>query len=389
MVEQEMTFNPRAVFGASCVGMMLFGISMIVMGAVLPVLQERLGLSVLEATGVVAWLPVGLLAGSAVFGPVCDSYGHRGIFFVACGCVVCGAGLLSWAWAVPVAAVSTLAVGFGGGILNGQTNALVADISEERSRGARLSLLGSFYGIGAIAIPLFMGVLHSVTQPVWAVRIIVAGMAVMVVACTGVRFPRPASKQGFSTRRAVRLLIDPVLVLLSVVLFLESGIEGATNNWVTTYLAHTTDHGLELLVQALTVMLVSLTLSRLILTVVLRVMRREWVLAGCFVLAVAGFVLLGRATYWLPAFAGMALVGAGVSATFPVILDIIGARYATMVGTAFGIAMTVALVGNLCVNSLTGVLMHNNPGVFPWLMAGCVVLMAVLVAVVNLIGKNR
>jgi hypothetical protein len=36
-------------------------------------------------------------------------------------------------------------LGFGGGIINGSTNAVVADISSE-DKGANLSLLGVFFG---------------------------------------------------------------------------------------------------------------------------------------------------------------------------------------------------------------------------------------------------
>ena len=51
-------------------------------------------------------------------------------------------------------------IGFGGGIINGGTNALVADISAE-NKGANLSLLGVFFGIGALGMPLLLGVLSK------------------------------------------------------------------------------------------------------------------------------------------------------------------------------------------------------------------------------------
>jgi hypothetical protein len=51
-------------------------------------------------------------------------------------------------------------IGFGGGAVNGATNALVADISD-KYKGANLSLLGVFFGIGALGMPLVLGILKD------------------------------------------------------------------------------------------------------------------------------------------------------------------------------------------------------------------------------------
>src|SRR5579884_3115241 len=53
--------------------------------------------------------------------------------------------------------------GVGGGIVNGATNAVVADISPEH-KGANLSLLGVFFGLGALGMPLVLGMLKNVSS---------------------------------------------------------------------------------------------------------------------------------------------------------------------------------------------------------------------------------
>ena len=55
-------------------------------------------------------------------------------------------------------ALAVFLFGFSGGIINGSTNALVSDISEE-GRGSGLSLLGVFFGLGALGVPLVLGLL--------------------------------------------------------------------------------------------------------------------------------------------------------------------------------------------------------------------------------------
>ena len=49
-------------------------------------------------------------------------------------------------------------VGLTGGAINGATNALVSDISDY-DKTANISLLGVFFGIGALGMPLILGIL--------------------------------------------------------------------------------------------------------------------------------------------------------------------------------------------------------------------------------------
>ena len=50
---------------------------MITLGAVLPSLIAKLNLSGLQTTSLVTFLPLGMLAGSLIFGPIVDRFGHK------------------------------------------------------------------------------------------------------------------------------------------------------------------------------------------------------------------------------------------------------------------------------------------------------------------------
>ena len=69
------SYNKNLVFTAACIGMCFFGISMITLGSVLPSLTTKLGLDNLQATALVTFLPLGLLGGSLLFGPIVDRFG--------------------------------------------------------------------------------------------------------------------------------------------------------------------------------------------------------------------------------------------------------------------------------------------------------------------------
>ena len=56
--------------------------------------------------------------------------------------------------------LSIFLIGAGGGALNSAGSALVADISEGE-RGAKLSILGVFYGLGALVLPSIISILSK------------------------------------------------------------------------------------------------------------------------------------------------------------------------------------------------------------------------------------
>ena len=61
-------YHKNLVFTAACIGMCFFGVSMITLGSVLPSLVTKLELSGLQTTSLVTFLPIGMLAGSLIFG---------------------------------------------------------------------------------------------------------------------------------------------------------------------------------------------------------------------------------------------------------------------------------------------------------------------------------
>src|SRR5262249_21756379 len=127
-----------------------------------------------------------------------------------------------------------LVFGCGGGLLNGATNALVADITPE-GRESGLALLGVFFGIGALGVPLVLGLLLQ-----WASYSAIVGclallVAIPLVSFVPVRFPPPKQAQGFPLRRAGALLGDAALLLVGLMLFLQSGMEITLGGWSAQY----------------------------------------------------------------------------------------------------------------------------------------------------------
>ena len=272
------SYHKNLVFTAACIGMCFFGVSMITLGAVLPSLIAKLNLSGLQTTSLVTFLPLGMLAGSLIFGPIVDRFGHKALLVPSCIIVLLGMEGLAFFESVPLLQASIVGIGLGGGILNGETNALVSDISGESEKGSRLSFLGMFYGLGALGIPMLLGSLSRH----YSFETILLGIGVVMLAgiifCIPVRFPAPKQAQGFPVKEGLGLLKESSLLLLSFILFFQSGIEGVCNNWSTSYFGQMTDIPANQALIALTCMVAGLTVARMVQVAIFKKIKPETVL---------------------------------------------------------------------------------------------------------------
>lgn len=373
-------YHKNLVFTAACIGMCFFGVSMITLGSVLPSLVTKLGLSGLQTTSLVTFLPLGMLIGSLIFGPIVDRFGHKALLVPSCIIVLSGLEGLIFFESIPLLQLSIVGIGLGGGILNGETNALVSDISGESEKGSRLSFLGMFYGLGALGIPSLLGVLSEH----YSFETILQGIGTIMLAgilfCIPVRFPAPKQAQGFPVKEGLGLLKESNLLLLSSILFFQSGIEGVCNNWSTSYFGQVTDIPANQALIALTCMVAGLTTARMLQIVIFKKIKPATVLPYSLILTAIGFGLLTASSGFIRAATGMVLVGMGLSSTYPVILSILGTRYPALSGTAFSIALAIALVGQAAMNGLMGMVSVYAGGIvfYPYMMIGSLIIMLIL-----------
>jgi fucose permease len=343
------------VFAAACLGMLLFGVTLTTLGAVLPPLITRYGLEKAYAGSFLALMSLGILAGSLVFGPVVDRYGYRCVLVAGALGVALGLAAIAWATSTILLRSAMVAFGFGGGLLNGATNALVADVTPE-GRGSGLALLGVFFGIGAFGVPLLLGLLLR-----WLTyTTIVAGLALLVVVplldFAAVEFPPPKQAQGFPLRRVGALLGDATLLLVGLMLFLQSGMEITLGGWSAQYVREVLGLSEQRSILVLSLFWVGMVAARLILTRLLRSTPAATVYSGFLAVALVGAVMLLAIPRAVHAGAGLFLVGFGLAAGYPILLGLLGGLYHDLTGTAFSAVFVMALFGGSTIPYLTGVL---------------------------------
>lgn len=348
-------FHRKHVFAAACIGMLIFGIVMTVLGTLLPSLIERFDVDMAAAGSSITLLSVGILIGSLIFGPVVDRYGFKGLLTACTLLVLVGLEALAFAPTFDALRVAVFVIGIGGGVINGGTNALVSDISEgERSAG--LSVLGVFFGIGAFGVPLLLGLLLDT----FSYTVLTAAIGVPVLLAllyfAAVRFPRPKQPQGFPISQGAALVRDPALLLLGAMLFLQSGIEITTGGWTSTFFLEEVSVSAGSAAYALSLFWIGMTLARLVMGGVLKRSDPALVLRICIGVAAAGSIMMILSNTPWTAYAGVFLTGAGLAAGFPVSLGYAGDLYPRVSGTAFSILFVMALTGGSLLPYLAGVL---------------------------------
>ena len=371
------------VFAAACVGMLLFGMVITTLGSILPSLIEKFDLSKINAGTLTSILPGGILAGSLIFGPLVDRYSYK-YMFIFCGLIIMlGLQGIAMTDSLMILQISLAAIGLGGGALNGGANALVSDISVAgaRSRSSNLSLLGVFFGIGALGMPFLIGILSAIFSSYQIINTVGFFLLIPIIYFLITRFPKPKQSHSVPLSQSLSLVRDPSLILLGMILFFQSGIEGIVSNWTTLYLESEIGMIKDQALFALSAFVLSLTVTRLLLTVLLNRLRPYQVLLFSAVLASAGIIIL-FSDLPINAIIGLVLLGAGLAAGFPVILGYVGAIYPNLSGTAFSIVLAIGLTGNILLNLTTG-LVSNTEGIqiYPLLLMANMILLASLLIV--------
>jgi MFS family permease len=189
-------YNKKFVFSSAFIGMLLFGRGLITLGAVAPELKEKFHLDEIDAGTLFSILPIGILAGSLLFGPIADRQGYKWLMIMACMAMCLGFEGIPYAPSLFLLKVAVFIFGIGGGILNGATNAMVADISAD-AKGANLSLLGVFFGLGALGMPFILGLLKGSVAAHQVVAIVGWLTLALGVLYVFIQFPSSKRAQGF------------------------------------------------------------------------------------------------------------------------------------------------------------------------------------------------
>jgi FHS family glucose/mannose:H+ symporter-like MFS transporter len=346
-------FRRAGLFVSACAGIFVFGSTIALFGTLfgLPGTRERLGIDLAGQGDLFFVQFLGIFISTSLAGPLIDRFGKR-VILAACAGLIASA-LVGFALASTfgAAAVAAWVLGLGSGGLNTACNVLVSDLYDI-DRSLRLNVLGVCYAFGALFVPLASAALTDAL----GVRPLLALSAVPALACTGLYaalpFPAPREAHAFSLRRAAGVLRYPGVALFGLILFCQSGNEGALAGWTSTYVGQ---RGWSSPVAGwmLTTYWLALLLGRLAATFWL-VGAEGWrVLLACGIgSAIGASILVAASSLWQIA-VGVMMLGLSFANVYPATLAMVGSRYTSFTGSLFGALFAMGLFGGM---------------LFPWAM---------------------
>ena len=286
---------------------------------------------------------------SALFLPSWELYwaclrcvlGYRSPWLIVALAMVFFAGARSFG----TASIAAILLGVGGGGLNTCTSVMVSDLYTER-RGPMLNLLGIFFGVGAVSIPLMAASIEGrFTIP--QLFVLCAVLALVCALCYAViSFPPAKDKQAFSWRELLAVTKYHGVLLLAFILFCQSGNEACIAGWTSTYV-DLTGYSPRVATLILAAYWAALMLSRMVAARMLRGIEKSHLILGVALLSLGGCAVLLSARSLMLLFTGAALIGLSYGPIFPTTLAIAGDRYAQRAGTVFGLLFSIALVGGM------------------------------------------
>ncbi len=341
------------LMSSACAGMFVFGIVMAILGAIMLSLFEKIQFNKSEAGNLFFTMNLSMLVMSLIFGPVVDRFGYK--FFLLFSSILVAISLFLFTTASTYTALLGAAVilGFGGGGLNGGTNALASDIYPEK-RSSALNLLGIFFGFGALTIPFLIGAaLDNVgLQSILSLAIFLS--LVPFILFLVFSFPRPKHEQGFPLSRAALVIKNPALWLCGFLLFFQSGNEFTIGGWISTYLHE--EFGLTPMTASflLAGYWAAVMVGRFLSSRTAKSLKNESLILLSALISLAAAILLVISPSRPLAGAATVAIGLGFAAIFPTTLAVVGEAFPGFSGTAFSVVFVVALSGGMTCPWLAG-----------------------------------
>lgn len=340
---------------AGFLGVFVWGSIAGLLGAILPSLRDRAGISLTESSVMFFALSSGLVVASLVAGYLLDRVGKKIVLCTAVGLVVAALLLLEWFVSLPAVLVLAFCLGAGGSAVVTASHALIADLNPDH-RAASLNLLDVFFGIGAFVTPFAIVPLQQRggLAAVLFTLAVLAGLVLIYLLTT--RFPASTRTRHFSVADAVSVARSPLFIVPALIVFLYVGTEQSVWDWQVTYLMDPTQLAMDNVSAArlLSIFPIAIMLGRLAVNRLLMRVSPAPVLLASTIGATICFLAVRFATTPGMAAAALLVCGLFMASIFPTVLGVVSSRFSHASGTALGLAITGGWLGSVVVSPTFG-----------------------------------
>ncbi len=350
----------KRLITAAILALLVYGMTAALLGTLLPDLSKRFAFND-DQNGTIAFAQsLGLIIASLSIGPLIDKRGKK--FGLVLGLTLITAALLALANSNTYMMVGSwmLVLGLGGGIIVTAGNALVSDTAPE-SRSSTLNLLNLFFGLGGMITPLIGSLFFAGnTLSLCYFMAVLTGMILLTHITTPM--PRPvASQEAVQSSQVGGLLGNPLLLLLSLFLFLYVACEVGVWNWLAKHLVAQGISEQSALRTLSFGFAFGILVGRVVVSRILTKISPITVTLGSAVLMAVTTYLMLQTDQALVAGILVFCAGLAMAPVFPTTLGMIGDAFPRNTATAMGIAITSGWIGLAVSSKIIGAIAGTNP----------------------------
>ncbi len=348
---------------ADILGIFTYGMSAAMLGTILPELSKRFNLSPKQNGNIGMTQAIGLMVGAFFTGPLMDLQGKKIGMLLSLGLIAVALIGLRAAKGYGSIAGLMLVLGTGGGALVTAAFALLGDVQVSWATPSGVANgLNVFFGLGGLLTPLVAARIFRNN----ANRLLIFAACIAVVAFVVSSVTEMAGASGkvaFQAAQVGALLSSPVLLILSLALFLYVACECGVWNWLARHLiAQGVPEATALTILSLGFAL-GMLLGRIAVVPVLANVTPKAVLVGAGVfMAVVTYLMLQTGKPQL-AWVLVFLTGLAMAPVFPTALGLAGAAFKEqgLSSTATGIASTCGWLGLVISSPVIGGIAGSDP----------------------------
>jgi MFS transporter, FHS family, L-fucose permease len=357
----------RVTLPLLCTAFISVGLVVASLGPALPELARQTDKSLAQlGTLFIALFGGGLLAQS-LSGILADRFGRRIVLVISAAMFGLAALAMSVSTRLPLLLVFASVVGLGYGGISLSVNVLSSELTPHR-RASTVNLVNVFFGVGAIAGPLFAGLALEwwgtpipALQAGAALALIVSPVAAFVeLPASAVRVPhasRDAAREA-SPDASVKSGVSSAFVWsCAVIVGLYAGSEASVGSWTPVYLERTTRLDAVQAAAITSTFWAALCAGRIVAAVAGLRMSSDRLLTVSFGAAAVGaaIVLASHGTVW-PTVLGLTVLGFAFGPLYPTLMAVVTAASPQAAGAAASRIGAFASISGMILPSLHGFL---------------------------------
>jgi len=344
------------------VAVFTLAICLIILGSISTELMTALGIDSGQFGTLVTALFLTSCLVQLVTGPIVDKIGHKPVAVIGFAAVSLSMLILAFASSFSAALVACIILGIGAMSVNTVGNTLIPVVLFGGKDPARASNFGNgFFGLGYILIPLLIVfIIRSLGLSYHTALIIIAILCILFMVLAFVT-SFPVASTGFKFSMAVKLLLNPAVIIAALAMFCYTSLESSVTTWIKKLMEELFGINSNLDASARAGVVLSLfgvaMMAGRFLTSSIKNLTAigTKVITFSTILAIISIILMIVANGPVMGIIGVILAGIAFAPIFPTIIGVTFSKFEPgLYGSIFGIVFATGLFGGTFVPKLIG-----------------------------------